>query len=220
MPLAQALVYYVVFKLILKVQIPNYVAYIVSGVLFWTFFANTLSFGMEGLVGNRALLTKIPIPLQVFALVETLSNLITLILAVPVLVLVLTISSIAISWASLFFVYYIVIIALIAYGLANALSVLLVVFADLKYIFSLLIQLWMYATPIFYDVKMIPTEWKWAVSLNPIGSIFVGMHAALLDSAVPSSRDILIPMMWAVASLLFGYTVLALGRKKGIVELL
>jgi ABC-type polysaccharide/polyol phosphate export permease len=219
-PLSQAAVFYVVFKLIIKVNVPNFIPYIVSGVLFWSFFSNTLAFGMEGVVGNRALLTKIPIPLQVFPFVEALSNLTALVLAIPVLVLVMALSDVPFSAANLFIFYYIGAAFFIAYGIANVLAVLLVVFADLKYIFSLLIQLWMYATPIFYDVKMIPDGFRCVLNLNPVGRVFTGVHAAIIDGSIPPRGDFIFPAVWAVISLTAGYLALRTGRRVGIVELL
>ena len=122
-PLAQAGVYYLVFKVVMNVQVENYVPQILSGVLFWTFFANTIGYGMDGLISNHSLLTKIPIPIQIFPFVETVTNLIALAAALPVLVAVLIWSGIGLSPFFFLSFFYLGVIALIAYGFAIVLSV-------------------------------------------------------------------------------------------------
>jgi ABC-type polysaccharide/polyol phosphate export permease len=85
-PVAMGFVYYFVFKVILKVQIPHYLAFILSGVLPWSFFAQTVLEGMESIVSNWSIVTKVPIPIQVFSYVNAVTNLTTLFLALPVFI--------------------------------------------------------------------------------------------------------------------------------------
>lgn len=219
-PLAQGAIYYLVFKMILKVQVPNYVPYILSGILFWIFFSNTLSFGLDGLIGNRQLLTKIPIPLQVFPLVETISNGISLLLAAPVLIGVILFTHAAFGWSFLFFFYFVMIVAMIAFGLSTALGLATVFFADIKHIFTLVVQLWMYATPIFYQENMIPEKWQWLLYLNPVGLAFTGMHKSVVYGEIPEARQIFVPLAWAAFAILLGWFSMNLAKKKGVVELL
>lgn len=219
-PLAQGAIYYLVFKLIMRVQVPNYVPYILSGVLFWIFFSNTLSYGLEGLIGNRSLLTKIPIPLQVFPLVETLSNVITLLLATPVLLGVILFTHAPLGWPFFYFFYFVIVVAFIAFGLSTTLGLATVFFADIKHIFALVVQLWMYATPIFYQENMIPERWQWLLYLNPVGLAFTGMHKAVVYGEVPEARHIFVPLAWAVFAIFSGWLSMNFAKKKGVVELL
>src|SRR5689334_7103760 len=60
-PIAMGMVYYFIFKVILKVQMPYYLAFILSGVLPWTFFNQTILEGLESVVGSWSIVTKVPI---------------------------------------------------------------------------------------------------------------------------------------------------------------
>src|SRR3954453_19323172 len=51
-PIAMTVVYYFVFKVILQVRMPHYLVFILSGVLPWTFFSQSLSEGMESIAGS------------------------------------------------------------------------------------------------------------------------------------------------------------------------
>src|SRR6202035_5870261 len=84
-PLATVMIFYFVFKVILKVQIPHYMAFLVSGVLPWSFFSQTINEGMDSIVGNAGIAAKVPVPIQIFPLVGAITNFITLFLALPVI---------------------------------------------------------------------------------------------------------------------------------------
>lgn len=69
-PLSMAIVYYFVFKVVLQVKQPYYIVLILTGVLSWNFFGQTLVEGTDAILGSWGLLSKVPIPLPVFPLSE------------------------------------------------------------------------------------------------------------------------------------------------------
>ena len=218
-PLGTAGVYFVVFKMIMKIQIANYLVYILSGILPWTFFSITLNEGMDSIVGNASILTKVPIPQQVFPLVSSLTNYITLLLSLPVLIIAMVVQQTPVSFYSLFFFYYVFLLFFIAYAFAVLLSVAYVYFRDLRHAFSIIIQLWFYATPVLYRDEMIPDHLRWLLGLNPIGYIFVGIHRTLVDAVLPSPDAIFIPLCWTAG--LFFLALLVLRKfSSGLVEIL
>ena len=52
-PLIQLLVLGLVFSIFLKVQVPNYPVFLLSGLLPWTFFSSALTQGTSSLINNR-----------------------------------------------------------------------------------------------------------------------------------------------------------------------
>jgi len=99
-PVAISVIYYFVFKVILKISIPHYPVFILAGVLFWNFFSMTVIESMESIVANWVIVTKIPIPLQVFPFSGAMTNLTTLLLALPVLWTVAAFSGVPITPAA------------------------------------------------------------------------------------------------------------------------
>ena len=202
-PLSQALVYYAVFNVILKVQIPHYLVFILAGILPWAFFSQSILEGMDSVVGNASIVTKVPVPLQVFSLTGSLTNFSNLILATPVLVGTLVWSGLEIKAPILWLPFYWGCLFTIVFGFSTALSLLYVFFRDLKHIFGIIIQLWFYATPVLYDEAMIPVRYQWILSANPVGQIFVGLHAICIHGTYPTMIQIVQPLIWAAVAILF-----------------
>ncbi|MEK7691631.1 MAG: ABC transporter permease, partial [Bdellovibrionota bacterium] len=129
-PLAMATVFYFVFKIILQVTIPHYLVFVLSGMLPWTFFAQTVMEGLESIVGNGSLITKVPVPTHVFPFVGTVTNLITLVLALPILILVAIISEAPIGGPPLLLGVYVFALFFITYGVSLLAAVAFVYFRD------------------------------------------------------------------------------------------
>ncbi len=197
-PLAMALVFYFVFKVILKVQIPHYMAFILSGMLPWSFFSQSVIENMESLVGNIGLLTKVPIPVQAFPFVGTITNAITLTLALPILLGVALITDVQLGPSLLSLGFFIPALFLITYGLSLLLAVTFVYFRDLRHIIGILMQLWFYATPVVYNESMIPERFKWISYANPVGCIFTAFHHIIVYGTWPTQDQVVTTSLWVI----------------------
>lgn len=198
-PLCSALVYYLVFKVIIKVQKPDYLVVIFSGVMAWSYFSNTLTEGVSHYVDLQALISKISIPLQVFNFVGATTNMVTLILSIPVVVAVALLHGKVFSWSFLLLPFYMACLALIAYSLSIICAVCFVFFRDLRQAIGILLQLLFYATPVLYTVSMIPEEYRWILLLNPLGYLIPLMQQSFLGENPQNLLDLLHPLLWALS---------------------
>ena len=217
-PLSQAAIYDVVFQSVLKVKIENYVPFILSGVMFWIFFSSTLSECIEALLVNANLITKIPIPIQCFALVPAITHVINLLLALPVVAIACLASGIYLNGNSLFVFVCVLYILVIAYAIGLILSVGIVFFRDLRYVLNLVLQVWMYATPILYNENMLPDHLRWILWLNPIGMIFPMIHRVVIEAASPSIAMLFVPLVWAFVLTAAAKLTLGIAMRRGVRE--
>jgi ABC-type polysaccharide/polyol phosphate export permease len=216
-PFAMGMIYYFVFKMVMKVQIPHYVAFIMSGVLPWTFFAQTLLEGMEAIVSNWALVTKVPIPLQTFPFTGALTNLVTLGLATPVLLVAALISGVTLGPSLVLLPLYFILLFLLAYGFATVLSVTFVFFRDLRHLMGIVMQIWFYASPVVYAESMIPERFRWVLWVNPVAPILTGIREILVAGSWPGAEGLLASVAWASAvTLACAYLQMRLAH--GVVE--
>jgi lipopolysaccharide transport system permease protein len=70
-------------------------------------------------------------------------------------------------------------LAALAAGFGILTSALNVKYRDIRFALPFLIQLWFFASPIIYPVKMVPERWRWVMALNPMTGIIEGFRAAL-----------------------------------------
>lgn len=197
-PMAMAAIYYFVFKVILNIQVPNYLIFILSGVLPWTFFGQTVMEGMDALVGNLGLISKVPVPLQVFPYVGSITNLVTLGFSMPILLGAALFSNVSLGPSLIMLIFLFGALFMLAYTISLALAIAFVYFRDLKHLMGIVMQLWFYATPVIYEESMIPPKYKWILFLNPVGSIFTGIHQILGRGQWPSRNELIATAAWTI----------------------
>lgn len=206
-PLATAMVFYLVFKVFLKVAIPNYLVFILCGIFPWTFFSGTLLENMESLVGNQGLLSKIPIPLHIFPYVGSVTNLVTLFLSLPILMGAAIFTGVPLGPSVVLLPLLFFALFLLAYSFSMILSIAFVYFRDLRHIMGILMQIWFYGTPVIYDESMVPENFKWLLYANPVALIFTELRHILVHGEWPDPARLASVAAWTLGVLTVGLLV-------------
>jgi lipopolysaccharide transport system permease protein len=196
-PLALTFIFYFVFKVIMKVQVPHYLAFLVSGIIPWSFFSQTISEGLDGIVGNTGVVAKVPVPIQVFPFIGSVTNFVTLLLAFPIIFGVSIFTDVHLGSSVLLLPVLFFALFFISYGMSLILSLTYVYFRDLKHILGLAMQLWFYGTPVFYNPEMVPAKYHWLLLANPAGGAFVGLHKIFAEGTWPAPEYVLSSVIWA-----------------------
>lgn len=207
-PLITAIIYYVVFQFIMKVQVPNYILFLLLGLMPWSFFIGCLNSGLESLVANASLLNKIPLPLHAIAFSDCITAFINFSLSIPVILGVAIVTHAPIGLSVLAFPYFLFLLFIQGYSLAIILGLYFVSFRDLRHALAILLQIWFYLTPIIYESKMIPESLNFLVFLNPLASIFSGIHDIFIYGQPPSPFQYLHSLMWTLIIFFISYFVL------------
>lgn len=198
-PLSTAAVYYFLFKIIFKVQIPDFAAFVTTGILIWSFFSGTLVEGMGSVLSHFRLLLQVNVPLNVFPLTTALSSLVTLIFALPVIIGICLFTGIQLGWSALMLIPYLILLFIQAYSFGYILSIAVIYIRDLKQAMGIVMQVWMYGTPILYQMNLIPEKHIWILFVNPVGKIFTGIHNALLRAQWPTMAEFGVPIIWTAS---------------------
>lgn len=202
-PLALSGMFYLVFKVVFKASIPHYVPFILSGVIPWAFFSASVQEGTEVLRANASLLTKVPIPTQVFPIVVCTSNFITFLLSLPVIFAFSLFSGVHFQFSALYLPVLCLTLFICAHSFTLILCVLYVYLRDLKHAIGLLMQLLFYGTPIVYQVDMIPERFRTLLYWNPVGVLFANFHRVFTGASI-SAGDVTVSVCWALILLVIG----------------
>ena len=84
------------------------------------------------------------------------------------------------DWGLLMLPVCVALLALLALGVGMATSAFNVKYRDVGVMMPLLLQLWMFASPVVYPVRLVPERWRTLYSLNPLVGIIGGFRAAIL----------------------------------------
>lgn len=163
-PLLVVALYYLVFKYILRAatvtndvprpdgHIVPFAIYFFAALTIWSFFSTSVTTSTGSVVGSAYLLRKVYFPREILPLSAVLSSLVTFGFEFAVL-MVATAVTVGLPSAQLLWVPVIVlVVAIIAYGLALFVSAVTVFLRDVEHFIGILIQLWFWGTPIIYSL--------------------------------------------------------------------
>jgi ABC-type polysaccharide/polyol phosphate export permease len=199
-PISMTMMYYFVFKVVMQVRMPHHTLFILTGVLTWNFVGQSILESMEAIVTSVGLLSKVPIPIQTFPLAGTITNFVTFLLALPVLLGTALFSGVHLGSALIAFPFYILAILLMSYSFGLTLAIFYIRLRDLRHLMSIGLQLWMWATPVLYEAAMIPQKYKWTLYVNPFGWAFADIHGMWLRNQWPSLESAGSVGIWTLSS--------------------
>ncbi len=188
-PFLMMVVFTVVFSRILRFNIPNYPAFLMTGFIPWLYLATSLSQSVQSVLGSRSLLGKVYFPREALPLSTVLSNLVNFLLALIPLGIFLLALGVRPGWKVLALPGVIGVQALLVAGLALFLSALNVKFRDLGVILEVVLMAWFYLTPVFYSmtqvVEWVPPRFLRLYMLNPMTGLVLAYRWALLGRDLP-----------------------------------
>lgn len=204
-PLAMMLVFYLVFSSIFRFDIDNYPVYALAGILFWNFFSQSITASMNSLKGNASLLSKLPVPKMVFPLATVLAGVVNLLLALVPLIALLLFTGHPIRPAILFLPVSILLAALFTLGAGLLLSPLAAFFSDVIELVGVLLTLFMYMTPIFYPMSIVPERFLWVIRFNPLRSILEVFRDPIYYGKIPPITHLSLTVVIVVVALIAGF---------------
>jgi lipopolysaccharide transport system permease protein len=187
-PVFACVIFTIVFGYIARMPsegIP-YPVFAFAGVLPWTYFAEAVRRAGLGLVTDAELVRKVYFPRLITPLANVVTPLVDFCIAFLVLLALMAFYGIAPSWKFLVVPPLMLVAALLALAIGLWLAPINVRFRDIKHTLPFIIQIWMYASPIVYPLSMVPQQWQWAYSLNPIVGVIEGFRWAVFDKGEPN----------------------------------
>jgi len=154
-----------------------------TALLPWQLFAFALTNSSNSLVGDQKLISKVYFPRLVIPLSSVLAGVVDFGIAFLVLLGMLAWYGIVLTPALLLLPVFLLLALTSAMAVGLWLSALNVQYRDIRYVVPFLAQFWMYATPIAYSSELIPENWRWLYSLNPMTGVVEGFRWAILGKS-------------------------------------
>ena len=203
-PLLTMTVQFLVFSTFFKADTQNYPVYLLSGVVCFSFFNECTTMCLSSISGNARLITKVYIPKYIFPLARTISSSVNLAISLVPLTLACLVLGVAIKPQALLFFYFLACLVVFSLGIGLFLSALMVFFRDIQFLWTVLTQIWMYATPIFYPAEIIPEKYRFIVRFNPLYHFIGNARTCLISGVSPEPRAYIFCFLFAAISLLIG----------------
>lgn len=188
-PLSMTLVFAVVFGKIAGLSTDGLppVLFYLCGQLGWNYFAQNLSSNSATFVVNAALFSKVYFPRLVIPLAAVVSNLFAFAIQVAMFLCFYLYfkysrgaAGFGMQWQVILLPLLVLQTAILSLGVGLILSALTAKYRDLTHLTALILQVWMYATPVIYPLSKIPPQWQWIALVNPMTPIVEGFRLLLL----------------------------------------
>jgi ABC-2 type transport system permease protein len=204
-PLGMMIILTLVFSQLFG-RVEGYPAYLLSGLIAWTFFAQTTTSTIFQSVWGGALMRRIYIPHTAFSVSSIGTGVANLLLSLVPLLFILLITERPITWAILFIPIPILLLTAFALGVGLLLSSIAVRFPDISEMYQILIQAWMYLTPIMYPSDILPDAYRtWLLYFNPMYYLILMFRVPIYDGVLPSLPLCLIGTGIALTTLTIGW---------------
>lgn len=202
-PLAQVFIFFFVYRLVLKIQIPHYLSFIVSGLFPWVYFTAAINDSLDSLVAGRHLILHAPVPIHVFPAASNAINFINFLPSVPIIFLVTWYDTgLTPSWHWLLYIPLSLMLVVFTYSLSFLLACFYVYLRDIKHLIGIVIQLMLYVTPILYSADMVPEQFRWVTTINPLSGYFQSVRHILFQQSLPEPMPLAAFTAWTLAFLL------------------
>ena len=208
----------------------DFAAYYIVGYTIWAFFSESTITSLDSIIGASSLIKKVYIPKYVFPLEKCLFSAVNMCFSMIATLAVVIYRSIVthtmmLSFYSFMFPLPIIYTFIFVCGMALFLSAVTVYFRDVAHLYTVLLTMWMYLTPIIYPVKLLEgddikhTLIRTVVWLNPL-THYVEMFRNILIRQCPSTlQDHLICIGISLLSLLIGSLVFNKAQSKFILHI-
>ncbi len=206
-PLAFAFVYFVAFKVVMKIQMEDYVLFLIAGLFPWQWFSNSVNASTGIFIGNASIIKKVSFPRNIVPLALVLQDMIHFALSIPVIVFFLFVFHKSPSWSWVPGIPILLLIQLlVTYGFALIMSSVNLFFRDIERLVSIFLALLFYFTPIIYSESMIPARYGRLMKLNPLYYLMVSWRELFMSGRLEMS-SLLLSASQALVFLAIGFLV-------------
>jgi ABC-2 type transport system permease protein len=208
-PMLLCLVLSVVFSKLMQSPKPDFPVFLLSVLLPWTFFSQSLTYAAESIVGNGDLIKKVRVAKLVFPVAAVVSNMINLFLSlVPLLLIVLVMHHpFYITW--LYLPVPIAALAILTLGGTFFFAAINVYYRDVSHMLQIILQVWFYLTPIIYSVDdvHVPAKYQFLFKINPVVYALNGFRLSVYYGQLPTAWSITASFACAFIALYLGFWI-------------
>lgn len=184
-PLAFAFVFFIAFKVVIRIRIEDYVLFLIAGLFPWQWFSNSVNASPMIYLGNASLIKKVSLPRNLIPLSLVLNDMIHFILTIPVISLLMLLHHKAPSFSWFYLIPLMLVIQfLLTYGLCLAISSVNLFFRDMERLVIICVTFLFYFTPVIFSEAMVPDRYRILLKVNPLASLMINWRNVFLKGTL------------------------------------
>jgi len=157
-----------------------YAILVYVGMLPWQFFASSITATSNSLIGNTQLITKVYFPRLIIPASSMITSFVDFLISFVILIFLMFYYSFFPSWEIIFVFGFLLLAFLTALGTGLFITSLNVKYRDFRYIVPFIVQLGLYISPVGFSSSVIPEQYRFLYSLNPMVGVIDGFRWSIL----------------------------------------
>ena len=206
-PLAQMMIYTVVFSYLLRIQTENYPVFVLCGILPWGFFATGLVHPLTAITSNAPLVKKVYFRREVLPLSQIAGRFVHFGLSFVLLFAFIFTSNIPLTANILYLPLVIAIQLMLVCGLGVLLSALNTFWSDIGFLTNFALTSLFYLSPVLYPVAMVPERFREFYMMNPMAGLIMNYRRILIEGQGLDWASLGYAAVISVLVLAFGFSV-------------
>lgn len=204
-PLLTMLITAMIFSQLFRFDIKNYPLYLLCGQIIFTFYNESTRFAMLSIIENAELLKKVYVLKYLFPISRVLSGCVNLLFTLPAMILIMFVTDVEFTFANLSFILPLILMLIFCVGIGLILSTMAVYFRDVVHLYGVFLSLMSYATPIFYPESIVPEEYSFILTLNPICYYLRAFRQSIFEGVLPDLNLILTCTVISILTFVIGW---------------
>lgn len=180
-----------------------FVVWLTAGMAPWFMFADVVLGSVGVIVANGHLIKKTLFPSQIFPVIKLISGSVTHGIFLSVLLTLILFQKMPVTLYYLQAFYYFFCLIFLVLGISWAVSALNVFIRDIGQVVGVIVQVGFWATPIFWDIQMMPTRVQFFLKLNPMFYIVQGYRDTFITFTPFWNHPYLTIYFWCCALSVF-----------------
>ena len=212
-PLVNILIYMIIFGSLMGARLPGmssiwgYGVYLISGLIPWTAFANTVTRSSTVFLDKKNIIAKIHVDLPTLPLFILISESVTFVVTLAIFLLILLITGVPLTWYLVLIPVVYLIQQVFAYSLGFFLAMFVVFLRDLKEVVAIGFQIWFWFTPIVYVFDILPPLAQKVLMWNPMLPVISAYHDIFVYQRMPSFFYLAIVFIVSLALIIADYVI-------------
>ncbi len=206
-PVSLMLIYIAIFSIV--TQMPSegipYAVFVYAALLPWTYFSTAVSAATSSLVSHQQMVTKVYFPREILPLSYVVVGVFDFIIATSVLACLMVYYHVAVSFIILWVLPILLVETMFIVALSLLFSAIQVQFRDLGFAMPLVMQLWMFATPVVYPLSKVPARFRSLYMLNPMVGVVENFRHVVLQRMSVDVPSLRISFVISAVLLVFSY---------------
>ena len=181
-----------------------YPVYALAGLVPWIFTAGAVNGATGSLVTDANLIGRVYFPRAVIPAGKMLALVLDLLVAFAFLIVFAFAYNVSLQWTAFYAPLFLLLDVVVVLGAGLYLSALNVRYRDVVVAIPLLIQLWLFISPVVYSGALVTGAWSYVYALNPMSGVLTGFRWALFGTHYPGTGQLLVSIASALVMLAAG----------------